>query len=117
MAEESKSLCPKYEKTVDLLGKRWTGLVLSALMDGPRRFSEIATYIDGISDRLLSERLQELERAGIAERHVHTGRPVTVEYLLTEKGADLRRVVDAIHAWAERWQTLPGEESVKQAKG
>ncbi len=83
-------MCPKYEQAVELLGKRWTGLILRSLMEGPRRFSAISTYVDGLSDRLLSERLQELEKVGIVERKVHNERPVTVEYSLTEKGADPR---------------------------
>ncbi len=100
--------CPKYERVIEILGKRWTALILRSLMDGPRRFSEIAAYVEGISDRLLSERLQELEREGIVERRVHPQRPVIVEYAVTEKGADLRRVVEAIQAWANRW-VVPGE--------
>ena len=98
-------MCPKYEKAVEILGKRWTGLIVRALMDGPRRFSQIGAYVDGLSDRLLSQRLQELEEAGVVERRVYTQRPVVVEYALTEKGADLRRVVEAIQSWADRWET------------
>ncbi|MEK7873934.1 MAG: helix-turn-helix domain-containing protein, partial [Chloroflexota bacterium] len=83
-------MCPKYQKVVDILGKRWTALMLRALISGPRRFTEIKNYVPGLSDRLLSERLQELEEAGIVERRVHPQRPVLVEYALTPKGADLR---------------------------
>ncbi len=103
-------MCPRYERTVELLGKRWTGLILRSLMEGPRRFTDITTYVDGLSDRLLSKRLQELEEAGIVERRVYAGRPVTVSYALTQKGTDLRRVVEAIQAWADRW--IPQEEEV-----
>ena len=103
-------MCPKYERVVGILGKRWTGLILRSLMDRPRRFTEIMTYVDGLSERLLSERLKELEEAGIVERRVHTGRPVSVEYALTEKGRDLRRVVEAIQKWADRWVAV--EEAV-----
>ncbi len=99
------AMCPRYEKTINLIGKRWTALILRALMSGPRRFSEIAAYVDGLSDRLLSERLRELEEAGILERKVVPQRPVVVEYQLTEKGADLRSVVLAIQTWADRWIT------------
>lgn len=99
-------MCPKYEKTVEFLCKRWTGQVLRALMERPRRFTEIATYVEGVSDRLLSERLQELEAEGIVERKVYPQRPVVVEYALTPKGAELRQVVEAIQSWADRWVEL-----------
>ena len=102
-------MCPKYEKTVELLGKRWTGLILRSFMEGPRRCTEIKAYVEGLSDRLLSERLRELEEAGIVERRVHAQRPVLVEYALTQKGADLRRVVKAIQAWADQWEQIPEE--------
>ncbi len=96
-------MCPKYERVVEILGKRWTGLILRSLMERPRRFTEIKIYVDGLSERLLSERLKELEEVGIVERRVYTERPVWVEYALTEKGRDLRRVVEAIQKWADRW--------------
>lgn len=100
-------MCPRYEQAVDLLGKRWTGLILRSLMEGPRRFSEIRAYVDGLSDRLLSERLQELEAAGIVERRVHAQRPIAVDYSLTPKGVALRPVVEAIQTWANQWVRLP----------
>lgn len=104
-------MCPLYEKAVEILGKRWTALILRALVDGPKRFTEIRAYVAGLSDRLLSERLQELESEGIVQRHVHTGRPVQVEYALTQKGADLRPVLEAIQAWADRWVRAEGVAS------
>lgn len=97
-------MCPRYERAVEVLGKRWTGLILRCLMTGPRRFTEMANYVDGLSDRLLSQRLQELEEAGIVERRVYSQRPVLVEYTLTEKGEALRDVVQAIQHWADRWE-------------
>ena len=107
MEAEYKSMCPKYEKAVDLLGKRWTALILYCLMDRPRRFTEMREFVAGLSDRLLSERLQELEEAGIVERRVHAVRPVLIEYSLTDKGSDLRKVVEAIAAWAHQWDPSP----------
>jgi DNA-binding HxlR family transcriptional regulator len=113
--------CSKYQKTVEVLGKRWTPLILRALIDHPRRFSEIHGYVEGISDRLLSERLQELEAEGIVERRVLSGRPVTVEYGLTERGADLRPVLEALQVWADRWIVAAASPSpelaAKQEKG
>lgn len=99
-------MCPRYEQAVEVLGKRWTVLILRALMEGPRRFTEIKTYVDGLSDRLLSERLQDLEAAGIVERRVYAQRPVIIEYVLSERGYDLRPVLEAIQTWANKWVVL-----------
>jgi len=95
--------CPRYERAMGILGKKWTFIMLRCLMEAPRRFSDISTYVSGLSDRLLSQRLQELEEAGIVERQVFTQRPVSVEYSLTEKGQALRHVVSAIQVWADDW--------------
>jgi DNA-binding HxlR family transcriptional regulator len=96
-------MCPRYEHAIQLLGKRWTGLILDALMGGPRRFCELTATVEGLSDRVLSDRLRELEHEGVIERVVYPQIPVRVEYRLTEKGHDLKPVVDAIHTWAQRW--------------
>jgi DNA-binding HxlR family transcriptional regulator len=88
---------------VSLLSKRWTGLILRALLSGATRFSSICAYVPGLSDRLLSERLKELEAEGIVERRVYAETPVRVEYLLTAKGRELRNVVEVIQAWADAW--------------
>jgi DNA-binding HxlR family transcriptional regulator len=105
------SICPRYEHAIQLLGKRWTGLLLDALMEGPRRFCELTATVEGLSDRVLSDRLRELEVEGVVERIVYPQIPVRVEYKLTEKGLDLRPVVEAIHKWAEKWVTLPEDSS------
>ena len=95
--------CPKYEEAMSVLGKRWTGLILRALFSGSTRFSSICAYVPGLSDRLLSERLKELETIGIVERRVYAETPVRVEYVLTLKGEELRPVLDAVQAWADTW--------------
>ena len=100
-------MCPRYEQAIQFLGKRWTGLILDALMDGPRRFCELTATVEGLSDRVLSDRLRELEVEGIVERNVYPQIPVRVEYRLTEKGRDLKAVVQDIHTWAEKWIPLP----------
>jgi len=97
------AICPKYEHAIQLLGKRWTGLLLYALLEGPQRFCELTTTVEGLSDRVLSDRLRELEMEGVIERIVYPQIPVRVEYQLTEKGRALGPVVDAIHKWAEHW--------------
>ncbi|MCY0865712.1 MAG: helix-turn-helix domain-containing protein [Sulfobacillus sp.] len=100
-------LCPRFEAAVGLIGKRWTGLIVEVLLKRPLRFSEISQAIPQLSDRMLAERLKELEAAGIVERHVYPDTPVRVEYSLTAKGRDLAPVMDALHQWANRWILVP----------
>lgn len=104
------SMCPRYEHAIQLLGKRWTGLILDTLLQGPRRFCEMTAAVDGLSDRVLSDRLRELEAEGIIERVVYPQIPVRVEYRLTDKGQDIKPVIQAIHAWAEKWIDLSDAE-------
>ncbi len=95
--------CPKYEEAMAVLGKRWTGLILRALFSGASRFSAICAYVPGLSDRLLSERLKELESIGIVERHIFPETPVRIEYHLSLKGEGLRPVLSAVQNWADTW--------------
>lgn len=97
-------MCPKYEKAMEIIGKRWTGLIIRVLMGGPRRFKEIKEQIPDMSDRMLTERMKELESAGILSRHVYPETPVRIEYELTEKGRGLKKVIDSIGDWAEQWE-------------
>ena len=97
-AEERSACCSLYHHAVELVGKRWTGAILSVLMDGPLRFSEVKLLVPDLSDRLLSERLKELESEGIVERRVSTELPARVEYALTEKGRALYLVLTALGA-------------------
>lgn len=96
-------LCPRFEAAVGVIGKRWTGLVIEVLLQHPQRFSEIAQAIPHVSDRMLAERLKELEAQGIVDRHVYPETPVRVEYSLTDKGRDLAPVMQALHEWANSW--------------
>ena len=95
-------LCPRLAKAMDLIGKRWTGLILYQLLDGPQRFNEIESALP-ISGRLLSERLKELEKEGLVERKVYSEVPVRVEYSLTEKGKALEGAIRNIEKWATGW--------------
>jgi DNA-binding HxlR family transcriptional regulator len=95
--------CPSYHAAVELVGRRWTGAVIRSLLAGRHRFTEMRADVPGISDRLLSERLRELEAEGIVERRIVPGRPVRNEYYLTSKGESLGDVVRAISSWAEEW--------------
>lgn len=92
-----------FQQAIGILAKRWTPLILYVLSDGPRRFSEIAAEIEFVSDRVLSDRLKELEAEGLIERTVYPEVPVRVEYTLTEMGRDLQPVFGAIGKWANRW--------------
>ena len=87
---ERAACCSLYHQAIELIGKRWTGAILLVLMDGALHFSEIRDLVPDISDRLLSERLKELEAESIVERRVIDGAPVRVEYSLTDKGARAR---------------------------
>ncbi|EGK11058.1 winged helix-turn-helix transcriptional regulator [Kroppenstedtia eburnea] len=96
-------LCPKFEFAFTLLGKRWTGLIIRVLLDGPKRFKEISTMIPGMSDKMLTERFRELEAAGVLTRNIFPETPVRIEYALTEKGKALKPVMDEVQTWAEEW--------------
>jgi DNA-binding HxlR family transcriptional regulator len=99
--EARPQCCSLYHRAVELIGKRWTGAILLVLMDGPLRFSAITQLVPGLSDRLLAERLKELEAEGIVERH--EGGPARVEYGLTAKGRALEPAVRALKDWARTY--------------
>jgi len=110
--EPMSSFCPRFHYAVELLGRRWIGAIVRVLMTGPHRFNELLAAVPGLSDRLLTERLRELEREGIVTRTVHDERPVRVTYALTESGESLDPILRQIADWAERWvdwtPTCPG---------
>ena len=98
--------CPKYHRAIELIGRRWTGAIVSVLIHRQRlRFCEIADAVPELSDRLLSARMKELEAHGVVRRMVSPGRPARVEYELTEMGRELAPAVREIERWARRWLT------------
>ena len=97
-----ETLSEPLARVMTLLGKRWTGVVLSTLMQGPVVFSGLRQGIPGISDRILNERLQELAELDLVERRVLDRRPVRVQYALTDHGAALRPAINELTLWAER---------------
>jgi DNA-binding HxlR family transcriptional regulator len=101
--EHIPALCPKFESAFTLLSKKWTGLIIQSLLRGPMRFREIADLIPNMSDRMLSERLKELECEGIVVRNVYPEVPVRIEYTLTEKGKALDSVMQEVQKWADAW--------------
>ena len=100
-------VCPHFHAAVELIGKRWSGAILSTLASGRCRFVELNECVPGMSDRLLSQRLRELEAEGLVERHVEAGSPVRVTYSLTEKGRDLTPALRELREWGRRWKTGP----------
>ena len=97
---ERRTCCVYYHRAVELIGKRWSGAIVAVLLDGPLHFSEIRRSVPEISDRLLSERLKELEAEGLVERRVIDGSPVRTEYSLTRMGQALEPSVRTLQAWA-----------------
>lgn len=98
----------RFQRAIELIGKRWTGAVVRALMTRPARFNQLLTGIPGISDRVLTERLRELETAGLVERLVDPGPPVRVTYRLTARGRAMEPILVAVGEWAETWLTPSG---------
>src|ERR1700722_18577512 len=95
--------CPFYHEAVELVGRRWTGAILRVLMDGPLRFSEVSQTIPELSDRLLSERMKELESRGLVKRTVIPGRPLGDRYELSGRARGLELAMTEIETWAQRW--------------
>lgn len=108
-------LCHRFHKASELIGRRWTGAVLFILLKSPCRFATLRAAIPDITDRMLSERLQELEREAIVARTVIPETPVRVEYSLTRKGRELARAIDAITEWADKWVELEPKAARKKA--
>jgi DNA-binding HxlR family transcriptional regulator len=107
MKHEEEAFCAYFQKAVELIGSRWTGAIIRALLSGVHRFSGLTETVPGLSDRMLAERLRELEAEGIIERVVFPEMPVRIEYHLTEKGRALSGVIEAIVSWLEHWTEEP----------
>jgi DNA-binding HxlR family transcriptional regulator len=101
--EQDFHLCPKLEAMFGLLGKRWTGLIISVLLDGPKRFKDISAVIPNISDKMLAERFKELEAEDIVIRRVYNKIPVMIVYELTDKGKSLEPMMNECQKWADDW--------------
>jgi DNA-binding HxlR family transcriptional regulator len=101
-AAESK-VCSRFHHAVELIGRRWSGAIISMMLGGQQGFNELLAAVPGLSDRLLTERLRELESEGLLRRTVISGPPVRVTYELTEAGKSLKPVIESLSRWAERW--------------
>jgi DNA-binding HxlR family transcriptional regulator len=102
--EAQGAICPHFHHAIELIGKRWTGAIICALTERPMRYAELGKAVPGLSDRLLSQRLRELEEEGLVERRVEAGTPVRVTYSLTEAGQQLDPVLSELKSWARRWK-------------
>jgi len=102
------TLCTRFHRAIELIGRRWTGAIVFVLLRSRCRYATLRDAIPDITDRMLSGRLQELEQEGIVQRTVVPETPVRVEYALTKKGRSLASAIEAMAAWAERWvETAP----------
>ncbi|MFC5559751.1 winged helix-turn-helix transcriptional regulator [Ureibacillus thermophilus] len=104
------TICPKFEKAISIISQRWTALVIYQLLSGPKRFSEIQSSI-GISGKVLSDRLKELEQMKMVRRKVIPATPVIIEYSLTEKGRSMEPILKSIEEWSQQWITIDSAES------
>ena len=105
-ASHAPELCTRFHHASELIGRRWTGAIIYVLLQQTCRFATLRDAIPGITDRMLSERLQELEEEGLLERVVVPETPVRVEYSLTRKGKGLAEAVQSLANWAEKHVSL-----------
>jgi DNA-binding HxlR family transcriptional regulator len=106
------AVCAAFHRASELIGRRWTGAIIYMLLQQPCRFAALRDGIPGITDRMLSQRLHELEAEAVIARTVVPETPVRIEYSLTKKGTELAEAIDAIGAWAEKW--LPAGKPIRR---
>ncbi|MEU3513186.1 helix-turn-helix domain-containing protein [Streptomyces longwoodensis] len=109
--DHAHPVCLRFHTAIEMIGARWTGAILRALFTDQCRYAQIKAAVPGVSDTMLAQRLRELQRDGLIERHVMPATPVQVEYRLTPKGRDLEPVLDAIIAWSHTWIPLSASDS------
>jgi DNA-binding HxlR family transcriptional regulator len=116
-APHPPELCSRFHRASELIGRRWTGAIIFVLLRSSCRFAVLREAIPDITDRMLSDRLQELEAEGIVARTVVPDTPVRVEYSLTKKGRSLVTAIDAIAEWAHKWIELdPPQEKAAEPR-
>lgn len=98
------TVCPRFHAAVELIGRRWAGAILYTLLGGACFYRDLGAAVPGMSDRLLSQRLRELEAEGLVERCVHEGHPARVSYALSDSGRGLEPAIRELHGWAQRWE-------------
>ena len=102
-APEAVAVCDRFHHAIELIGRRWTGAIIFILLRSRRRFADLRAGIPDITDRMLSDRLRELEQEGVLERIVTPETPVRIEYALSKKGRELASAFQAIGDWAHKW--------------
>ncbi|MBI1848065.1 MAG: helix-turn-helix transcriptional regulator [Candidatus Rokubacteria bacterium] len=103
-------------KTLEIVGERWTLLVVRDLLTGPKRFQDLQRSLAGIAPNILSERLKLMEEHALIERRLYSEHPPRAEYVLTDKGRELGVVVAALAQWGSR-HVLPEHALVNEACG
>lgn len=97
------AFCPVFHHAIELIGKRWTGVIICSMLAGCTRYADIRDAVPGLSDTMLGGRLRELEAEGVLTRTVTAGPPIRVDYHLTGKGKALLEPIAAISSWSEYW--------------
>jgi DNA-binding HxlR family transcriptional regulator len=110
VASHEPALCTRFHHASELIGRRWNGAIIYVLLQRTCRFATLRDAIPGITDRMLSDRLQELEEEGLVDRTVLPDTPVRVEYSLTKKGKSLADAIGTIAKWAEKYVALPDDK-------
>jgi DNA-binding HxlR family transcriptional regulator len=108
--ESEREVCARFHQAIELIGRRWTGAILHILLKGPARFSVIKSALPEMTDRILSERLRELQAEGLLSRSAFPSVPVRVDYALTEKARALTPMLEGLADWAHRWLPAPRAE-------
>jgi DNA-binding HxlR family transcriptional regulator len=100
--KDIEHICTNFHSAIEFIGKRWVGAIIYSLLDGPKRYNEIVSSIPGISDRLLTERLRDLENEGLITKNVISTTPKKIEYELTPTGKDLEEVIQTLIKWVKK---------------
>ncbi len=108
--------CP-VEITLSLLGNKWKVLILRELFTGTKRFGELSKGVPGISQKMLTQQLRQMETDTLVQRKVYAEVPPRVEYSLTEVGRSLSPILDAMHTWGANYRMLKGKKRSGKNRG
>lgn len=102
----NSNICSNYQKSIEFIGQKWVGIIIFSLLDGPKRYFELMEMIEGISDRLLTERLNDLVKEGIVKKSYLDGSLKKVQYELTPSGEGLKDIIASIRKWVAEKEQL-----------
>ena len=105
-------VCPNFVVAMDVIGHRWTALIIAGIGREGAGFAEIGRFVGGIGDTMLAKRLRELENDGLVVREVMDTRPTRVQYHLTERGGELLPILEQIAVWGHRYSAAEGERAL-----